>query len=240
MNMLYNQNSSDLKAQNEFGPNNSTSDDQDSTSVTGPVASKPGNIRNRFQQEFDAAPDDTNVSAVAELDSSEGVARVLYGSIQAKDSIIYNDVADFFLAYGNETGDPVTNLRLQKLVYYAQAWYLANYEKPLFSAEFEAWVHGPVIPELYHEYKVCKSHHIETELSLEKVERRFDDDTLDFLREMADVYMPFTTYHLERMTHLEEPWIAARGGLPADAVCNNIIPKQSMSVYYAKRLKETD
>ena len=240
MNRLYNQSSSDPKARNEFGRIDSASYNRDLTPVISPAASKSGNTRNRFPQEADTAPDDTNVSTAEELDGSGRVARVLYGAAHGKDSITYGDVADFFLACGNEAGDPITNLRLQKLVYYAQAWYLASYDKPLFTADFEAWVHGPVIPDLYHKYKGYKSHPIEIELSLDDVERRFDDDTLEFLGEVADVYMPSTTYHLERMAHLEEPWIAARGGLPADTACNNIISKQSMRVYYAKRLKETD
>ena len=45
------------------------------------------------------------------------------------------------------------NLKLQKLVYYAQAWHLALRDVPLFEEDFEAWVHGPVIPALYQEYK---------------------------------------------------------------------------------------
>ena len=71
-----------------------------------------------------------------------------------KRQITHRDVAEYFLALANETGGTITNLKLQKLVYYAQAWHLANFDKPLFDAKFEAWVHGPVIPGLYEEYRV--------------------------------------------------------------------------------------
>lgn len=64
----------------------------------------------------------------------------------------YN-VADFFIHLANETGSYISNLKLQKLVYYAQAWHLAIYATPLFEEDFEAWVHSPVIPALYREYK---------------------------------------------------------------------------------------
>ena len=63
------------------------------------------------------------------------------------------DIADYFVRLANETGDYISNLKLQKLVYYAQAWYLAISDEALFEEDFEAWVHGPVIPELYQEYK---------------------------------------------------------------------------------------
>ena len=68
------------------------------------------------------------------------------------------DVAKFFIGLANEQaeqnqGDLMTNLRLQKLLYFAQGWYLARYGKPLFSDEIEAWTYGPVVPEVYQTYK---------------------------------------------------------------------------------------
>lgn len=69
----------------------------------------------------------------------------------------YN-MAEFFIHLANNTGSYISNLKLQKLVYYAQAWYLGIYGTSLFEEDFEAWVHGPVIPALYREYKefACK------------------------------------------------------------------------------------
>jgi uncharacterized phage-associated protein len=63
------------------------------------------------------------------------------------------DIADYFVWLANDTGSFVSNLQLQKLVYYAQAWHLALYDRPLFEDDFQAWVHGPVIPELFDKYK---------------------------------------------------------------------------------------
>ena len=62
-------------------------------------------------------------------------------------------VAKCFLVSAHEVGDYLTNLKLQKLVYYAQAWYLALTDEPLFDGEFEAWVHGPVNYHLYKKYQ---------------------------------------------------------------------------------------
>ncbi|MFH1671301.1 MAG: type II toxin-antitoxin system antitoxin SocA domain-containing protein [Candidatus Portnoybacteria bacterium] len=154
-----------------------------------------------------------------------------------KKEITYKDIADYLLALANETGEPITNLKLQKLVYYAQAWYLANYSKPLFKKDFEAWVHGPVIPELYQFYKERGSSPIETDLKLDKVEERFDKKTLEFLEEFVSVYMPFTAYQLEQMVHSEDPWLKIREGYQPDEICNNTIPKELIKKFYGEKIK---
>ncbi len=64
------------------------------------------------------------------------------------------DVAEYFLSLADEeAGDFLSNLKLQKLVYYAQGFHLALFNRPLFMAAIHAWQHGPVVPELYHAYK---------------------------------------------------------------------------------------
>ena len=150
--------------------------------------------------------------------------------------LTYNDVADFFLAFANETGETITNLKLQKLVYYAQAWYLANYHQPLFDADFEAWVHGPVIPDLYCKYKYFGFSPIKNKIKLEDVEKNMDKKIMDFLSKVATVYMPSGAYELELMTHNENPWIEARGECDPDESCNNTIDKSNIEVYYGEKI----
>lgn len=149
-----------------------------------------------------------------------------------------SDVADFFLAKANAVGEPITNLKLQKLVYYAQAWFLANKHKSLFEEDFEAWVHGPVLPELYHKYKERGSAPIITELGLKEVSEKFNEETFEFLNEVASVYMPHGAFQLELMTHNEKPWIDARGSCEPDEKCNTIIPKSAMEQFYASKIKD--
>ena len=144
------------------------------------------------------------------------------------------DVADYFLALANDTGDILTNLKLQKLVYYAQAWYLANYKKPIFEEDFQAWVHGPAIPVLYREYKEFGFSPISKEVKPSDV--KIDDRVKAFLAEVAKVYMPYGAFELEEMTHKEKPWIDARGGCEADQNCEEIIPKSSMRDYYGQKI----
>ena len=64
------------------------------------------------------------------------------------------DVADFFLKIvDRESESTITPLKLQKILYYAQGYYLAIHDKELFPEEFEAWAHGPVNEEIYNKYR---------------------------------------------------------------------------------------
>lgn len=64
------------------------------------------------------------------------------------------DVAQYLLKLDEQHGgEGISNLKLQKLAYYSQGFFGAIYDKPLFNERVEAWTHGPVIPDLYHEYK---------------------------------------------------------------------------------------
>ena len=74
------------------------------------------------------------------------------------------DVAEFFIQVANQSeDDQMTNLKLNKLLYYAQGAYLARTGKPLFENRIEAWDLGPVVPEVYHKYKVCGKNPIASE-----------------------------------------------------------------------------
>ena len=156
---------------------------------------------------------------------------------EEKKMITANEVADYFIALSNGSGEAMTNLKLQKLVYYAQAWHLANEDTPLFNEDFQAWVHGPVIPDLYHEYKEFGASPIVKEIDIEGLKARLGDDVVSYLDEVAGVYMPYGGYHLEMMTHKEDPWIEARGGCQDDEICAEIISKEKMRTYYGQKLK---
>ena len=147
-----------------------------------------------------------------------------------------HDIGKYFIWLAHETGSFISNLKLQKLVYYSQAWHLAVYKEPLFEEDFEAWVHGPVIKKLYNKYK-----HYQWKLIEEEVEEpNFPEEVRDFLEEVAEVYFSYNAYDLERMTHLEDPWRSARGNLAQDAPSNEIITKESMKNYFEARVEKED
>lgn len=115
------------------------------------------------------------------------------------------DVAQYFLAKADEdAGDLMSNLKLQKLVYYAQGFALALLDRPLFPEPIEAWVYGPVVPALYHEYKGFGSGPIPSPVSLDF--EKYDQEARELLDEVYATYGQFAAWKLRNMTHDEPPW----------------------------------
>ncbi len=130
-----------------------------------------------------------------------------------------------------DAGEAITHLKLQKLLYYAEAWHLANFDRPLFKEDFEAWAHGPVCRKVYDKYR---SHSWE---ALDPVRPMpVSDSLVDFLTAVYDEYGQFSAKKLEKMSHEEDPWKKTRGNLPAEARCDDSISKLLMRNYYAKLL----
>ncbi len=149
----------------------------------------------------------------------------------------YFDIANYFLHKAKETAITVTNLKLQKLVYYAQAWHLAIHNEPLMKgATFEAWIHGPVIHELWNEYRNHSYEPINEEVTPPKLDARTDQ----FLEEVVEVYLDKDAYTMELMSHREDPWILARKGCADNERCTNIISEESMRTYFKSRLKQEE
>jgi len=118
----------------------------------------------------------------------------------------YN-VADLFLKLSEpEVGDYISNLKLQKLVYYAQGFHLAIYNEPLFNEDIVAWEHGPVVPELY---RVFKGHGSDVIPVPEDVDfSMFSEEQIDLVKEISEVYGQFSAWKLRNMTHSETPWLS--------------------------------
>lgn len=142
-----------------------------------------------------------------------------------------SEIANFFLKYASERGDLVTNLKLQKIVYYAQAWHLALWGKPFFNEDFEAWVHGPVIPSLYQKFKRYGWRPIPVKKEIEVP--KFESLPNRLLEEVYVKYGALEAFQLEMLTHQEDPWRIARGNLAPDVSCDNIISKDSIQKYYS-------
>lgn len=142
----------------------------------------------------------------------------------------HDTIADFFIDFSQNHGDCLTNLKLQKLVYYAQAWYLGINGSSLIESDFQAWVHGPVCPSLYRRFKKYGWNPI----SEHPEEVSIPDNIREHLTEVFDVYGQYSGYQLEQMTHAESPWMSARGDIPLDDASNAIISKQSMQDFYSE------
>lgn len=140
-------------------------------------------------------------------------------------------VAKYFLSIvDRESGETITPLKLQKILYYAQGWYMAYYDKPLFAADFEAWEHGPANRDLYVMYK-SKGYNV-----IEAPENKpvFDNEISNFLNRVWNTYGIYDGKYLEQMTHKEIPWkktVEEKG-------YNHIIRKELIKEFFKKRLNE--
>jgi uncharacterized phage-associated protein len=135
------------------------------------------------------------------------------------------DVAKYFLALIDEdSGDSITNLKLQKLVYYAQGFSLAILSKPLFSDTIQAWEHGPVIPSVYDKYKKHGARNIpkpkRVDFSI------YSDQTKDLLNEVYEAYGQFSAWRLRELTHKEPPW--------KNAYPNGVITQKALKKFFKK------
>jgi uncharacterized phage-associated protein len=143
-----------------------------------------------------------------------------------------SDVAETIIDLSRKRSiSDLTNLKLQKLLYYCQAWHLALNDSPLFSEEIEAWIHGPAVPRVFGIFKEYRWNVIErpvTPLSDTAVVRHVD--------EVLDSYGKYGATQLERLTHSEEPWILARRGVSPDEPSRNVISKNHMKLFYRKRI----
>lgn len=138
------------------------------------------------------------------------------------------DVAHYFLHR-----ESMSHKKLQKMCYYAQAWYLANYRSALVPNRFEAWVHGPVSPDLYNVYRDWGWEDIPVYNGNINFEQ---ENTESFLNQVYDVYGDYTADELEMITHRELPWKNARKGISAGEYSRNPILLSDMRDYYGERI----
>jgi uncharacterized phage-associated protein len=136
--------------------------------------------------------------------------------------------AKYFIikAYSDGLGAQMTNMKLQKLLYYAQSIYLALHDEPLFSDEIQAWRYGPVCPAAYQFYREFEADQLPIpQLSTIEI---LDAETQKVLDEVWEYFGSYNAYSLSDMSHMELPWQKARRGLPPDAASRNPIPLEDL------------
>jgi uncharacterized phage-associated protein len=127
------------------------------------------------------------------------------------------DIASYFIVKAYEDGieAEMTNMKVQKLLYYAQSLHLALYDEPLFDEEIQAWRYGPVCPPAYRFYSEFEAKQLPIP-NREKLSQ-IPDDKQDVLAEVWEYFGGYHAYRLSEMTHFEFPWIKARRGLAPEA-----------------------
>lgn len=153
-----------------------------------------------------------------------------------------NLIADYIIIRLNSDEKlNLINLKLQKLLYYVQAWSLGINQERFLKCDFEAWAHGPVSRVLYDRFKCTKNLYsfiYITDIIKEDPETMILKEDIDFINFILDNYAGFSGAELESMTHEETPWIEARKGYAPMQTCNNVISEKTMQDYYSERWKE--
>lgn len=117
------------------------------------------------------------------------------------------DIANFFIDLANNDPDEgMTNMRVNKLVYFANAWALVRLGRPLFDDEIQAWTFGPVIPAVYDAFKICGKERIH-ETAGNYSHSLLTTEETDLLLDVANEYGQYSTSRLVNITHKPgSPW----------------------------------
>lgn len=135
----------------------------------------------------------------------------------------------------------MSHLKLQKLLYYIDAYHLAYFDKPLVAENFEAWVHGPVCREVYNSLRDKSLLYAELGFDnesnpTETIENELTQDQITLITDVLSELSQWTGLELESATHKELPWIEARKGFgPADR-CDAVISKRTMRDFYQSEM----
>ena len=142
------------------------------------------------------------------------------------------DVANWFLSK-----EPMSPKKVQKLSYYFKAWGLALYGDDFIpDYQFQAWIHGPVCPELYKRYKEYGWRNIPQYTG---ILYDFNNDEMEVLESVWFTYGNMTANALEVQTHLDDPWRKTRGNLEDYQICETLIENKLMKEFYRKVYADT-
>lgn len=142
------------------------------------------------------------------------------------------DVIDIAIVALNELGSAST-MKLQKIVYYSQAYHLVMENKALFNNKIEAWRNGPVVRDLYekhaHEFVISSGYFDESIGAL-------SSDEIHTIKHVVQRLKDKTGQELSEMTHSEKPWQDARAGLRSVDPSNREITKEAIRDYYSRHI----
>ncbi len=144
------------------------------------------------------------------------------------------DIANYYLQI-----TPMSPKKMQKIVYYAYAWFLTlmnedrnHLDNRLFDERPEAWVHGPVFPELYKKYKSFGY----DEIKESEEPPLLSNDVKDILDDVWGVYGSFSANELESISHQEKPWINARENYSRFEPCTCVLSDKDIFDCYSSRI----
>lgn len=137
------------------------------------------------------------------------------------------DIANYFLFKAEKDEELISNLKVQKLIYYAQGIHLALFGKPIFEDPIKAWTYGPVVPSLYGRYKKYGTGNVPPDPAFDP--ETIDSKTRGFLDEIYMAFGQFSAGRLIDFTHSDQCW--------EDAHPNKVISHKAMQESLKKYLR---
>ena len=155
------------------------------------------------------------------------------------------EVAKYIIAKFDYYGDLITNKKLQKLLYYIEAWGLVHLNG-VIDEDFEAWVYGPVVPDVYKKYSRFGYAALLNDDIDEYAPKSFMDDFIsrnpsdicELIETVLERYGNMSAMELELLSHSEQPWKEARAGLQPFERGDRIISKETMKSYYSSLIDQ--
>ena len=128
----------------------------------------------------------------------------------------------------NQEREGITNLKLQKVLYFVQAYYLAKLGRPLFSDKIEAWEYGPVVPAVYRKYRG----HVSNPIISEEDKSSLSDEDKKVVQKIWDTFGGYSASRLVDITHAHSPW------KEASQTSTKVITNKSLKEYYTPLLNK--
>ncbi|MGB7407298.1 MAG: type II toxin-antitoxin system antitoxin SocA domain-containing protein [Pontixanthobacter sp.] len=153
-----------------------------------------------------------------------------------KSPLSANDVADWFINRVDETKlETITMHEVLDLVYFAQAWHLAETGRPLFADEIEAWALGPTVPAVFDRFERMNS----ATIPAINTQRVISGLPLEILEAVAEEYEDCDEKLLRTLATIPDgPWAKERIGQADDMACHKVIAHEAMTDYYQGKIEE--
>ena len=148
--------------------------------------------------------------------------------LNRRNVVMYNvlDIAKYIIWYCKEKRYSISNLKLQKVLYFVQADFLVSVGTPCFEEEIEAWDFGPVVPEVYHEFKIFGSADIPKSVCVNADKAILKKDKA-IINNMVDQCGAYSVSALVEITHNQDPWLNTH-----KRYCKEVIEKETIKQYF--------
>jgi uncharacterized phage-associated protein len=140
-----------------------------------------------------------------------------------------NDIAKYAINRCSEAGSPISNLQLQKILYYIQGYFLAVFNTSAFEDEIYAWRLGPVVPDVYYNYNYFGADSIILSGESESLED-FTSTEKKLINAVIDLKSPLSAWKLVKDTHDEKPWL--------NTIQSEVISKECIKEYFTDCLRQ--